>query len=83
VDLTEGDVILITYGDQIQCPPEAPLRTLNAFCRKYLKEVVSGIHILPFYPWTSDDGFSVLDYRKVDPALGDWSDILAIREDFS
>ena len=82
VHLTEHDAILITYGDQIQCPPEAPLRTLGVFCRKYLKGAVNGIHILPFYPWTSDDGFSVLDYRKVDPALGDWSDILAMQDEF-
>ncbi|HMD81668.1 MAG TPA: alpha-amylase family glycosyl hydrolase, partial [Anaerolineales bacterium] len=44
--------------------------------------VVKGIHILPFYPWTSDDGFSVVDYRKVDPALGDWKHISAMQSHF-
>jgi sucrose phosphorylase len=80
--ITERDSILITYGDQIQSSNEKPLQTLGAFCKQHLTDVVSGIHILPFYPWTSDDGFSVVDYRQVDSALGDWSDIIAIRENF-
>ena len=81
-DLTERDSILITYGDQVQAPGEKPLQTLGAFCRRYVKGVVNGIHILPFYPWTSDDGFSVSDYRRVDPALGDWEDISLLGQDF-
>lgn len=81
-ELTEQDSILITYGDQVQKSGEKPLRALSAFCSRYLSGVVNGIHILPFYPWTSDDGFSVKDYRKVDPALGDWEDISALQGDF-
>ncbi|MBI2333997.1 MAG: sugar phosphorylase [Chloroflexi bacterium] len=77
--LTERDSILITYGDQVQAPNERPLQTLKAFCDKYLTDVVSGIHILPFYPWTSDDGFSVADYRQIDPALGDWKDVSSMQ----
>ncbi len=80
--LTERDAILITYGDQVQAPGEKPLRTLAAFCEDQLKDIVSGIHILPFYPWSSDDGFSVLDYRAVDPGLGDWQDIAALQPHF-
>ena len=81
-ELTERDSILITYGDQLGSSGEKPLQTLGAFCNQYLKGVVSGIHILPFYPWTSDDGFSVSDYCKVDPALGDWEDISALQDHF-
>lgn len=80
--VTERDAILITYGDQIQRSGEAPLVTLAGFCRIHLKDVVGGIHILPFYPWTSDDGFSVVDYRRIDPALGNWDDVTAMRSDF-
>ena len=80
--LTERDSILITYGDQVQTPGAKPLQTLNVFCRQNLVGVVNGIHILPFYPWTSDDGFSVVDYRKVDPALGDWADISSMQSQF-
>jgi len=79
---TERDSMLITYGDQVQAPNEKPLQTLGAFCRKYLADVVRGIHILPFYPWTSDDGFSVVDYRKVDSTLGEWEDISSMQSHF-
>lgn len=81
-ELTEKDSILITYGDQVTSSEEKPLQTLGAFCRKNLTGVIGGIHLLPFYPWTSDDGFSVVDYRNVDPALGDWDDITALHGDF-
>jgi sucrose phosphorylase len=73
--LSERDAILITYGDQVRQPGQAPLQSLQEFCKAHLQGVVSGIHILPFFPWSSDDGFSVKDYRSVDPALGEWSDI--------
>ncbi len=73
--LTERDSLLITYGDQVQDVGGSHLQTLNEFCKSHLRGVVSGIHILPFYPWSSDDGFSVKDYRAVDPALGSWNDV--------
>lgn len=81
-ELTEQDSILITYGDQVQSPGEKPLRTLGTFCNQYLPDVIGGIHILPFYPWTSDDGFSIVDYRQVDPNLGDWEDISSMQAHF-
>ncbi len=71
----ERDVVLITYGDTLRRPPEAPLRTLLEFWRARLSDVINTIHILPFYPYSSDDGFSVIDYESVDPALGGWEDI--------
>ncbi|MEA3412969.1 MAG: sugar phosphorylase [Pseudomonadota bacterium] len=78
----QGDSVLITYGDMVRAEGEKPLRTLNRFATRYLKGVVRGIHILPFFPWSSDDGFSVIDYRKVDEALGGWEDVEAIGENF-
>ena len=80
--MTERDSILITYGDQVHSPNEKPLQTLGAFCKGYLTDVLSTIHILPFYPWTSDDGFSVVDYRQIDPALGDWEDVSSMQRHF-
>jgi len=80
--LDSRDAILITYGDQVQQPGEPPLQTLNRFCSQYLTGLVSGVHILPFYPYSSDDGFSVIDYRRVDPALGSWQDIQELRQKF-
>ena len=80
--LSERDSLLITYGDQVQDAGKSHLQTLNEFCESHLLGVVSGIHILPFYPWSSDDGFSVKDYRAVDMALGTWNDVEKISQSF-
>jgi glycosidase len=80
--LTQRDAILITYADQLREPTTAPLRTLASFCQRRLADVVSGIHILPFYPWSSDDGFSVKDYFSVAPEYGTWEDIAAFQPRF-
>jgi sucrose phosphorylase len=81
--LTEKDSVVICYGDHIQSEGEAPLQTLNEFFKNYLKESISTIHLLPFFPYSSDDGFAVIDYKKVNPELGDWSDIEALKQNFS
>lgn len=78
----ESDVVLITYGDTIKRKGEAPLKTLKRFLRKNLSETISTVHILPFNPYSSDDGFSVIDYFKVDEKLGEWADIELISKDF-
>ncbi len=80
--LDQRDALLITYGDQFRAQGEAPLRTLERFARARLDGLFSGLHILPFYPYTSDDGFSVVDYRQVDPALGTWDDVQRLQERF-
>ena len=81
-ELSEKDIVLITYADQLTSPDEPPLKTLEAFLSEYLTDLVTTIHILPFYPYSSDDGFSVIDYRQVNPAFGDWSHIQEMREKF-
>jgi len=80
--LDQEDALLITYGDQVRASGQSPLRTLGEFCAARLKGVLSGIHILPFYPFTSDDGFSVVDYRAVDPALGTWQEVESLGHGF-
>jgi len=80
--LTEHDAVLITYGDQFRTPDQPPLRTLHRFLRTHLGENISAVHILPFFPYSSDDGFSVIDYRRVDPHLGSWNDIRALEHDY-
>src|SRR6267378_2334091 len=57
--LAPEDALLITYADQVREPDRAPLQTLADFAAQHLQGIVSGVHILPFYPWSSDDGFSV------------------------
>ena len=81
--LTEKDCVVICYGDHIQTENEPPLQTLNNFFKNHLKERISTIHILPFFPYSSDAGFAVIDYKEVNPDFGDWSDIEAIRDNFS
>ncbi|RME85414.1 MAG: sugar phosphorylase [Caldilineae bacterium] len=80
--LSEQDAILITYGDQFNDPPEPPLRTLKRFLDRHLAGCISGVHILPCFPYSSDDGFAVIDFMRVDPGLGDWDDIAALGQDY-
>jgi glucosylglycerate phosphorylase len=80
--LTERDCMLITYGDQVQIDGQPHLRSLEAFCRSHISGLVSSIHILPFYTWSSDDGFSVKDYRAIDPDLGSWEDVDTLGRSF-
>jgi len=78
----EKDVVLITYGDSIKSENQIPLRTLNSFLNKNLKEQLTVVHILPFFPYSSDDGFSVIDFRQVNSELGDWNDVKALNKNF-
>jgi len=79
---TEKDVILITYGDLIRGAHQKPLKTLAEFCQTYFKKAFNTLHILPFFPYSSDRGFAVMDFEEVDPQLGTWEDILALKKDF-
>ncbi|HEX9332190.1 MAG TPA: sugar phosphorylase, partial [Anaerolineales bacterium] len=80
--LNQRDTILITYPDQVQEAGKHPLAVLADVCERFMMDTITGIHILPFYPWTSDDGFSVVDYREVDTHYGDWSDIAKLGNHF-
>ncbi|MCA9885509.1 MAG: alpha-amylase, partial [Anaerolineae bacterium] len=78
----ERDTILITYGDTLHADGENPLETLHRFSKDHLKGIIETIHILPFFPYSSDDGFSVQDYYAVNPDVGTWDDVDALAEDF-
>lgn len=82
VHLTEKDSVLITYGDMVQQEGQVPLRTLANFLHARASGVVNTVHILPFFPYSSDDGFSVIDYKAVDPALGGWDDVARLDRSF-
>lgn len=79
----QNDIFVITYADSLNTEGTSSLRTLKEFFQEHLYEVVSGIHILPFYPYSSDDGFSVIDYFSVNESYGGWEEIQALAEDFS
>src|ERR1700735_52803 len=73
--LTQRDALLITYGDQVSESGAAPFRTLGDFLSAQVQDLISGVHVLPFYPYSSDDGFSVKDWFAVNPDLGSWGDL--------
>jgi sucrose phosphorylase len=72
---SQRDVILITYGDLLRGKESSPLATLARFCDTYLKGTINTLHLLPFFPSSSDKGFSIIDFETVDPSLGSWHDI--------
>jgi len=82
IALDQTDALLITYADQLHEPGRRPLETLTDFARAHLRDMMSAIHLLPFYPWSSDDGFAVKDYLAVDPACGTWAEIARLGQDF-
>lgn len=79
---SEKDCVLITYADSFYRKGEKPLKTLNYFLQKYLKGTINSVHILPFFPYSSDRGFSVVDFYRVKKEFGDWQDIENIAERF-
>lgn len=79
---SEKDVVLITYGDSLKKAGEAPLQTLRRFAEEKLAGAISTIHILPFYPYSSDDGFSVKDFYAVNADLGGWSYVEELGQQF-
>ena len=73
--LTQRDSILIAYPDSFQLEGAAPLEGMSRFLDHYVGRSFSGIHLLPMFPYTSDDGFAVSDYRQINPKMGSWDDI--------
>ncbi|MBC1375735.1 sugar phosphorylase [Listeria farberi] len=80
--ISEKNVYLIAYGDSIYEKNKHPLQTLNEFLQEYAQDVITDVHLLPIFPSTSDDGFSVTDYKQIDEHLGDWDDVQKMSENF-
>ncbi len=80
---SQRDAWVITYGDTIVADDEKPLVTLGRFLDDHLSDAINGVHVLPFYPYSSDDGFAVLDYSSVNETLGSWSDIQSLASRYS
>jgi len=82
-EFSHKDVVLITYGDGFLKRATEPLAALYDFLERYAKQTISIVHILPFFPYSSDDGFSVIDYKQVNPSLGSWNDIEKLGKHFN
>ncbi|MDK9364018.1 MULTISPECIES: sugar phosphorylase [Lelliottia] len=76
----EKDVVLITYADQFQKSHQKALPVFTRFYNRWLAHSFSHVHLLPFYPWSSDDGFSVIDYHRVAPETGEWGDVAELKQ---
>jgi len=79
---SQKDVVLITYSDTLKQKGGKPLTALHQFAESHLKDAISTIHFLPFFPYSSDDGFSVADFFQINPELGDWGDVKRFDNDF-
>ncbi|MBT1825414.1 sugar phosphorylase [Enterobacter bugandensis] len=79
----EKDVVLITYADQFSAIGEKALPVFTRFYNEWLARTFSHVHLLPFYPWSSDDGFSVIDYHNVAPETGTWQDVADLKQSAS
>jgi len=80
---SEKDAILICYADHVGEKGKKTLPVLKKFLDRYVKGYFNKVHFLPFYPYTSDDGFSVVDYYKINPPYGDWKDVRRVNENFA
>jgi len=79
---SEEDIAVITYGDTFLSKHDTPLDTLYQFLSEHLHDIVNIVHILPFFPFSSDAGFAVMEYTQVNEDLGDWDDIEHIATEF-
>ena len=78
----QTETMLICYGDTLIDDAAAPLHVLAEFAESQLDDLFSCIHILPFFPYSSDDGFAVIDYQTVRKDLGDWRNVTRLGEKF-
>lgn len=78
--LTEKDSFLIIYPDAIQNDEEPSLAVLDSFLKKH-GDFISNVHLLPFFPYSSDDGYAVKDYESVREECGSWEDVERLAEE--
>ena len=81
-NINEKDILLITYADTIKSKKNKPLIILNDFLKNFIKNSINIVHILPYYPSSSDGGFAVTDFFKVDSKYGNWSDLKKISKSY-
>ncbi len=78
---TERDLILITYADAVRSKDAVGIEALHRFVETYY-DSVNTIHMLPFFPYSSDRGFSVVDFKAVDPKVGSWDMVRELAFDY-
>jgi len=79
---TERDLVLITYGDSIKGERGETIKAMHEFVQSCNLASVNTIHMLPFFPYSSDRGFAVVDFSAVDPKMGTWDAVRALGADY-
>lgn len=74
----QNKVQLISYPDSLG----ENLPELHYVLKRYLKDIIGGVHILPVYPSSSDRGFAPKTYEEVDPRFGCFKDLELIGSEF-
>lgn len=71
---------LVTYADRLG----GDLHRLKDLLDNEFRGLFSGLHVLPFFDPIdgADAGFDPVDHTRVDPRLGDWSDIASLAADY-
>lgn len=82
-ELHHSDVMLTAYADHVAYNGQPALAGLHKFISEWLPESINTVHILPFYPFTSDDGYAVVDFQSVNRQFGNWSDVHDLAQDFN
>ena len=81
-EMPNHEAILITYGDSISLEGEPGIVTLKNFLEQKVGDVIPVVHLLPCFPYSSDDGFSVIDYQQINPTLGTWEDVAELNQSY-
>lgn len=74
----ENKIMLITYANTMG----KDLKELEQVLEEKFKDVIGGLHILPFFPSSGDRGFAVINYDIVEPEFGTWEDIDRLSEKY-
>ena len=74
------DAVLITYANTVADDAAFGLQSLRGLVNRHLEPFARVIHVLPFLKSTSDGGFAVSSYQKIEQQYGDWSDLSALAE---
>ena len=81
--VSQETFLLIAYADSIKNRNEIPLKIFQKFFKQNLKNFFEILHILPFYPASSDGGFSVTNHKSVNKDFGSWKDIKTFSKEVS
>ncbi len=75
----DNKIMLITYPDSMG----KDLNDLSFVLNKHFRDIIGGVHILPFYPSSGDRGFAPLTYQEVQKDFGSWEQVEEVAQGYS